>query len=101
MIFAPAPAFRAQVAPPRKRAQVRDGHVGVALRHLPAPDEEQLHLGVLLRLRHALPVHMGRGDGLGPATLVRPSVRSCVRPFSLQDQQASPALPAVLVLLWQ
>lgn len=60
-----------QVAAPGQRAQVRDGNVGVALRHVPASDEEQLGVGVLLRLRHALPVLVGRGDGLGPAEMVR------------------------------
>lgn len=74
-----------QVAAPGQRAQVRDGHVGVAVRHLPAADEEQLGVGVLLRLRHALPVRVGRGDGLGPAEMVRAwgsrkkGARACAR----------------------
>ena len=60
-----------QVAPSGERAQVRDGDVGVPLRNLPAADAQQLVLGVLLRVRHHVPVHVGRDHGLGPAPMVR------------------------------
>lgn len=60
-----------QVAPPGKRSEVRDGDVGVALWNVPATNAQQLALGVLLRVCHDVPVHVGRGHGLGPATMVR------------------------------
>lgn len=58
------------MASPRQRPEVRDGHVGVAVRNFPAADAQQLDVGVLFRVRHALPVFLGHRHGLGPTSLV-------------------------------